>query len=570
MKGPAVGATAKLSAGSKPLFFGMSRASLLLMVGLGGSGWQGLSHSAQAEAIQVTLPALETAAPVTASTSPSPVKIAEESGSEESGEQSLAQAGYDFLEKGWVDDAIGAFQAALRQEPDALDAKLGLAIAYQRAGQDEQAWQAYGAVLEQDDSNEVALRAVGTLGSYRPNWQRQGIEALDRLLELYPQEVEAQAQRATLLGYQQRFEAAIADYEQLLSRGDSGQAPMAMLPADQQSALLVNAAQIYTYSEQTDLALPLFERYLNQGESLSHPASLAYATALRKQNRAMQAIAVLQGLSPTEASEVFDQRLALALAHQANGDPLASLATLEPLLNPLPEPQPENWQQRRAIANALVPIDIPPAELLTPLQSLLQDPDPVIFLQFRVAQIQLSQGDLAGAQASLLAYQASTDDLDLGTEFLLANIDQRSGNLEASAQRYGDLVDLTEGQQQWDALGGIAAIRFEQQRLGEAELLYRKLLSQRPQDIQARRTLAELMLARDKPKAALTQFSLAQAIQMQRPASTDSPSTNSPSSNSASTNFPGIANPLSLEDRQRAVRRSFLRRRGFQPRWERY
>ena len=551
MNGPVVGAKGQISPNVRPCFSGISRASLLLMVGMGGSSGLGLSNPVRAEAITAILPALESSVPVKASISSSSAIMAAESGG-----ASLVQSGYDFLDKGWVDDAIEAFQSALGRLPDALDAKLGLAIAYQRAGRDEQAWQTYGAVLEQDGSNEAALRAVGTLGSYRSDWQVKGIEALDQLLGSYPDEVELRAQRAILLGYQQRFEAAITDYELLFTRSDDGTIPMAVLPGEQQLALLVNAAQIYTYSEQTDLALPLFDRYLRQGGMLNHSASLAYATALGKEHRAIQAIELLESLSPAEGNEAFEQRLALALAHQANSDPMSSLVTLQPLLDPLPEPRAENWQQRRAIANALVPIGLPPAKLLVPLQSLLKDPEPVDFLQFRVAQIQLSQGDLAGAQASLLAYQAATERLDIGSEFLLADIDRRSGNLNASAQRYDNLRSLTEGEQRWDALSGVAAIRFEQQRLGEAEALYQQLLSQRPEDYQARRTFAELMLAQDKPKAALGQFAQAQLLQ--------------PDQSSLPGDNPGVTSEPSLDDRQRNVRRSFLRRRGFQPRWERY
>jgi len=466
---------------------------------------------------------------------------------------STAAQGYDFLDKGWVDDAIAAFETVLKREPEALEARLGLAIAYQRAGRDGSAWRAYSAVLEQDSRNETALRAVGTMGSYRPDWQARGIAALDQLLSIYPGEVEPRAQRAVLLGYQQRFGEAIADYEQLLAlgrdgTGSNGPAPISALPSDQQLSLLMNAAQIYTYSQQTDLALPLFERYLSRGGLLNRPASLAYATALGQQNRAGDAIALLESLPSATGDEAFEQRLALALAYQANAEPDASLAALQPLLNPLPQ----DLEQRRAIANALVPIDLPPPALLPQVQSLLQDPDPVEFLQFRAAQMQLAQGDLLGAQASLLAYQSATPETDLGTEFLLADIDQRSGNLEASAQRYDNLMDLTEGQPRLDALGGVAAIRFEQQRLGEAEGLYRKLLSQRPEDYQARRTFAELMLARDKPKAALSQFALAESALTQASVS------------------PAEETSPSLEQRQRQVRRSFLRRRGFQPRWERY
>jgi cytochrome c-type biogenesis protein CcmH/NrfG len=79
-----------------------------------------------------------------------------------------------------ANDAIAAFQQALRSSPNSLEAKLGLAQAYQKAGKDADAWTAYQRVLEQAPNNVPALKAVGLLGGYRAEWQVRGIEALTR------------------------------------------------------------------------------------------------------------------------------------------------------------------------------------------------------------------------------------------------------------------------------------------------------------------------------------------------------------------------------------------------------
>jgi cytochrome c-type biogenesis protein CcmH/NrfG len=76
--------------------------------------------------------------------------------------------GYTLLDRGWVNDAIAAFQTALRQQPNSAEARLGLAIAYQRAGRDADAWNAYQAVLQVSPDNATALAALGELGGYRP------------------------------------------------------------------------------------------------------------------------------------------------------------------------------------------------------------------------------------------------------------------------------------------------------------------------------------------------------------------------------------------------------------------
>ncbi|NJM57591.1 MAG: tetratricopeptide repeat protein [Synechococcales cyanobacterium RU_4_20] len=114
--------------------------------------------------------------------------------------------GYTQLSSGQVDAAIATFQQAIQQFPRSIEAKLGLAIAYRRAGRDQASWDAYQAVLQQEPDNRLALKTVGLLGGFRPEWQQPGIDALTRFLALEPRDTEAQGQRALLYGYQGRFE----------------------------------------------------------------------------------------------------------------------------------------------------------------------------------------------------------------------------------------------------------------------------------------------------------------------------------------------------------------------------
>ncbi|MBF2000296.1 MAG: tetratricopeptide repeat protein [Synechococcales cyanobacterium M58_A2018_015] len=227
------------------------------------------------------------------------------------------QEGYALLERGWVNDAITVFQQALRSTPQSLDARLGLAIAYQRAGQDANAWSAYQQVLSQDPQNRTALAAVGLLGGYRPEWQRQGIEALTTLLTLQPDNRQARAQRALLHGYQGDFAAAIADYEQVL-------------PTNPEAAVVLEAAQVYTYSGDVAQGLALFRRYLAINPTLPIAAVPAYARALQETGDVAAAIEVLQSRlhADTNATEI---RTALATAYAANNQPEQALEVLEPL-----------------------------------------------------------------------------------------------------------------------------------------------------------------------------------------------------------------------------------------------
>ncbi|MGC1393034.1 MAG: tetratricopeptide repeat protein, partial [Coleofasciculaceae cyanobacterium] len=50
-----------------------------------------------------------------------------------------ARRGFTLLQQGLVNDAIAAFKQAIANSPQSLDAKLGLAQAYQKAGKDSEA-----------------------------------------------------------------------------------------------------------------------------------------------------------------------------------------------------------------------------------------------------------------------------------------------------------------------------------------------------------------------------------------------------------------------------------------------
>lgn len=229
--------------------------------------------------------------------------------------------GYTLLERGWVNDAIAAFQQALRQSPNSLEARLGLAIAYQRAGRDADAWNAYQQVLAQDNTNRTALSAVGLLGGYRPEWQAAGIDALTRLLELLPNDADARTQRALLLGYQGRYAEAFADYDRLLADNP-------------RPAALLGAAQVYAYSGDYARSQALFSRYRATGQAIPDGALTAYARTLAETGNPAQAIQLLEATLQrprVPAWLVPDARSTLAIAYQLDQQLPKALQTLEPL-----------------------------------------------------------------------------------------------------------------------------------------------------------------------------------------------------------------------------------------------
>lgn len=226
--------------------------------------------------------------------------------------------GYALLGKGWVDDAIATFQRAIQAYPSSVEAKLGLAIARRRAGQDAEAWQAYQNVLRLDPNNQLALKTVGILGGYRAEWQSPGIEALTTLLSLVPGDSEARAQRALLYGYQGKFPEALSDYEIALQ---SNPAP----------EVLLNAAQIYTYANDPSRGLELFEQYRSRSKAaITGNAAIAYARALRATGNTAQAIRILEAQLPNQINAYSIQvRSELSQAYLANGQSAQALAILD-------------------------------------------------------------------------------------------------------------------------------------------------------------------------------------------------------------------------------------------------
>ncbi|MEO0985146.1 MAG: tetratricopeptide repeat protein [Cyanobacteria bacterium J06639_14] len=505
------------------------------------------------------------------------------------------QAGYSLLERGWVDDAIRQFQRAVQLQPQSVEAQLGLAIAYQRAGQDTNAWQAYQQVLVLESTNLQALTAIGLLGGYRAEWQSQGIDALTTLLELTPDDMPARAQRALLLGYQGRFAEAIADYERVLA-------------ANPTAATLQDAAQIYTYSGDYEQALVLFERYLATGESLSTPAATAYAQSLQATGQSGEALDLLQRRLQTEPTSIT-LRSALAVAYQSNQQTEAALKTLEPLRDqpeatlplaralsqiarqsgdavlyqeavalyrqslaatPNPssgfitevadvlsedpdsqlealalydqllaqspnqpalqtkrlilaaalgqfsrtelnqqlltvlQPLPADATVQQQIGQALVPLEDPDPILLPLYQALLTEAVPVDFLYFRVAQMELAQGHWAEAREAIAAYQATTTGAqDIAPDLLLAELERRQGNLEASAQQYQAILSRTQSPAVVDAaLLGLSGIRQTQQRWEDALATYEQLLTLNPQNERAQLGRAHLALRLQKIETA--------------------------------------------------------------------
>ncbi|WP_088892306.1 tetratricopeptide repeat protein [Leptolyngbya ohadii] len=509
---------------------------------------------------------------------------------------------YTLLDQGLVNQAIARFERILQQMPQSLEARLGLAIAYRRAGRDADAFQAYERVLTIDSTNRLALLSLGILGGYRPEWQERGIATLTSLLQRSPEDQEARTQRALLYIYQGNFDAAVADYEQVLQNSPALEA-------------VLGAAQAYGYQGNLEKSLSLFDRYRQTGRPLQGDPAIAYArvlrltgnptaavqvleTLLRQQprltpvairmrselalnyaalERVDRATAVLAPLRDRADSRMILGRTLIAIGKSADreaflsegialfqtvladanvpvntqreiADVLSGIPQYQPIalsvyqrlglaqpndralqtrisvlehetgklpqadllvrLNQLLQPLPMDLEEQRTIAQALGQITQPNPVMLPLYENLVRSGISEPMLYFRIAQMYVKQGRYDTARSVLTTYQQSlaamtrdnlTGDPNAAAELLLAVIDQRQGNLEASSRRYQAILDSKPSDRAIlsGALQGLAGIRQQQGDIREALRLYSQVIAMNPQDPAKRLGQASLQYQAD-------------------------------------------------------------------------
>jgi cellulose synthase operon protein C len=522
------------------------------------------------------------------------------------------QEGNALVNQGLINQAIPVLEGAVQQYPQSVEARLGLANAYFKAGtylNNEAAFKTYNEVLQLDPTNKAALYAVGVMGEYKYTWRLQGIAALDTLIDLEPNNMPARSQRALLNGYLGDLRAAIADYD-------------VVIPTNPPPKVVLAAAQSYTYAGEYVKARDLFTQYKGTGGAIEDYAAIAYGIVLRETDDPAASVAALEpelgdsvkleGVSIRARAAIsvsygqlgqldealailqtldgrFDSRMITARSlQQINGDldsleieqqvidiyyavleaplppdyvappgnegrrnfylnnpiareiadvlsgiprerPLSRKLYIE-LLKSLPDdrilpvnlaiverqlglatrtelrsriepyvlPIPESNYDRRLLVQALVRLDSPDASLLPlyePYVASQGDNEPLLY--FRIAQMQIQGNNLAAAKTAIAQYQATRGGQKdpFGSLLLLAEIDRRENNLDASAEKYQQIiaapkVDRSIRSGALQALAGIYRVRGQ---LPEAIALYDQIIARDPSDVA--KTLGRASLA---------------------------------------------------------------------------
>ncbi len=363
--------------------------------------------------------------------------------------------GQEYLKKGWGDAAIDAFKEAIRRDPKSAPAYLGLAQAQQKNGQLELAWDSYQQVVTLEPTNVIALREIGQFGEYRPEWQTAGITALDQLLKQTPKDSSALTQRALLLGFQGKFEAAWADYSQLD-------------PAQMSLKTLLKAGETAGYSGRSAIAVDLYDRALTQTPD-DQTAQVYRAYFGLKADR----------VTATDATQVLTQWLA-----QKPGEIPSVIADLTGAL-----PANPAWQGLYDQIRAKYPQQLN--------------------IQQRSLQLLAAQDPAAAKAQAIALVQANPN--EPFAYFIQADIARQAQDLPLAAQAYEAILQRQPGQ--IDALMSLGGVRFEQRYYAAAAQHLQQVLQQDQQHITARQVLADLYVTQDQPLQALKLLRQVEKIQ---------------------------------------------------------
>ncbi|MEL6334133.1 MAG: tetratricopeptide repeat protein, partial [Cyanobacteria bacterium J06626_26] len=134
------------------------------------------------------------------------------------------------------------------------------------------------------------------------------------------------------------------------------------------------------------------------------------------------------------------------------------------------------------------------------------------------------------------------DNPDAPEVYLLqGQIAQDTGKLATAESAYETLLERNP--EQFDAIVGLAGVRFRQLRYQEARRLYDQAIAIAPDDLNLRQASISLTVAQDRPLQALEEIN---ALQSRVPTN------------------------IGLERQERLIKEGLLLHRGFQPVWERY
>ena len=309
------------------------------------------------------------------------------------------------------------------------------------------------------------------------------------------------------------------------------------LYAGNDPAVLLFQAEQARRQDDIDTSIAIYQQLINDPTSSNEVMTGALqglAGIYQGQGRYTEALALYEdiiALNPGNDTKILGQT---SLAYQGK---LISVETAESLLDQWLATHPANEQppELYSLVGAL-PADPDRSGLYESL--LTANPGSLLIRQRQIQVLAMTDPDAANDEAAQLV----ADNPDAPEVYLLqGQIAQDTGKLSTASRAYETLLERNP--EQFDAIVGLAGVRFQQLRYQEARRLYDQAIEIAPDDINLRQASISLTVAQDRPLQALEEIN---ALQSQVPAS------------------------IALERQERLIKEGLLLHRGFQPVWERY
>ncbi|NEQ50028.1 MAG: tetratricopeptide repeat protein [Leptolyngbya sp. SIO3F4] len=309
------------------------------------------------------------------------------------------------------------------------------------------------------------------------------------------------------------------------------------LYAGDDPAVLLFQAEQARRQDDTDTSIAIYQQLIDDPTSSNEVMTGALqglAGIYQGQGRYVEALALYEeviALNPGNDSKILGQT---SLAYQGK---FISVETAESVLDQwlATHPANQNPPELYSLVGAL-PADPARSELYESL--LVANPSSLLIRQRQIQVLAMTDPDAANDAAAQLV----ADNPDAPEVYLLqGQIAQDTGKLSTASRAYETLLERNP--EQFDAIVGLAGVRFQQLRYQEARRLYDQAIEMAPDDINLRQASISLTVAQDRPLQALEEIN---ALQSQVPSS------------------------IALERQERLIKEGLLLHRGFQPVWERY
>ncbi|MBT9316408.1 tetratricopeptide repeat protein [Leptothoe spongobia] len=314
------------------------------------------------------------------------------------------------------------------------------------------------------------------------------------------------------------------------------QEQLRLYAGDDPAVLLFQAEQARRLDD-SDTSITIYQQLINDPTSSNQVMTGALqglAGIYQGQGRYTEALALYEeiiALNSGNDTKILGQT---SLAYQGK---FISVETAESVLDQWLTTHPANEQppELYSLVGAL-PADPDRSGLYESL--LAANPGSLLIRQRQIQVLAMTDPDAANEAAAQLV----ADNPDAPEVYLLqGQIAQDTGKLSTASRAYETLLERNP--EQFDAIVGLAGVRFQQLRYQEARRLYDQAIEMAPDDLNLRQTSISLTVAQDRPLQALEEIN---ALQSQVPSS------------------------IALQRQERLIKEGLLLHRGFQPVWERY